>query len=310
MKWVIRVVIALLLIVIIAVTVLFMYIDTIAKRAIVYAAEYSTGCKTTLAQANVGILKGSLSLVELSLYNHPGFGDTKFLELQRGKTSVKLSSLREDTVIIPLLELNDLTLNIIDEHGKNNYKPIFDHMEKLQKEAAKTKEGDTTSETGKKQKGFIIKEILIKNIKVNARVNGMDIPIKIDMIKLNDIGSNTDSGVVLSQVSGIIIQAIIKALIRNAPEVLPNILLNGLKEGMGGVGNIGDYSFQTLGNMVGQLPGGEPFQKALGGMGGATNQIFQESGKGLQDLGKGIGGIFGLGGDKDQAKKDSKEEKK
>ena len=295
MKWVLRVVIALLLIIVIAVAVAYMYIDTIAKRAIVYAAEYATGCKTTLAQANVGILKGSLTLTELSLFNPPGFGDTKFIDLQKGKTAVDLSTLRQDTVVIPLLELNDLTLNIIDENGKSNYKPIFDHMEKLQKESAKTKEGNTTSETGTKQKGFIIKEILITDIKVNARVNGMDIPIKIDMIRLTDIGSNTDSGVVLSQVSGIIIQAIIQSIIQNAPEILPKILLNGLKEGMGGVGNIGDYGFQTLGNLVGQLPGGEPFQKVLGGMGGATNQLFKEGGKGLQDLGKGLGGLFGSG---------------
>ena len=90
MKWFIRGIIALLIVVIIAISIVYIYIDTIARRAIEYAANYATGCKTTLAQANVGVLKGSLTLKDLTLYNPPDYGDTVFFNLQDGKTEDKL----------------------------------------------------------------------------------------------------------------------------------------------------------------------------------------------------------------------------
>ncbi|QQE13529.1 hypothetical protein JD969_08755 [Planctomycetota bacterium] len=291
MKWIIRGIIALLLLVVIAVSILYIYIDTIARRGIEYAANYATGCKTTLAQANVGILKGSLTLTDLILYNPPDYGDTTFFELKNGKTAVELSTLRQDTVVIPLLELNDLTLNIIQEGKKSNYQTIFDHMSKLQEDSKKTEQGDTGS-----QKGFMINEILITDIKVNVKYDNQLYPVKIPKIQLKDIGSDTDSGVVLSQVSGIIIQAIMKSVIENAPEVLPKLMINGLQNGLNGVGDIGSYSAETLGNVIGSIPGGKELNKALQDAGGALHG----SGKSLEE---GFGNLFGGSKDKEEESK-------
>ncbi|QDU35477.1 hypothetical protein KS4_35600 [Poriferisphaera corsica] len=280
MKWIIRSVIALLIVVLIIVSILYIYIDTIARRGIEYAANYATGTKSTLAAANVGILKGSLTLTELKIYNPPSFGDTTFFDLKNGKTAVELSTLRQDTVVIPLLELNDLNLNIISNKGSTNYQPIFDHMSKLQEDAKKSEQGDTGS-----QKGFVINEILITDIKVNVDYEGQNYPVKIPKIQLKDIGSGTDSGVVLSQVTGIIIEAIMKSVIENAPEVLPKLMLNGLQNGVNGIGDIGSYSSETLGNIIGNIPGGQELNEAIKG-----------SGKSLEE---GFGNLFG--GSKEEA---------
>ncbi|WP_432798429.1 hypothetical protein [Poriferisphaera sp. WC338] len=293
MKWVIRGLLGLIAIIILVVVIALIYVDTIAKSAVEYAATTATGCKTTLRDISVGVFSGTVTLDDLEMANPEGWGDLYFFKLGHGATGVRLSSLMEETVVVPKLELDDLTINLIQKGSESNYQTILDNLSKLQSKNEETKEAES-------KKGFVINEILINNITVNANIDGTEIPVKIDQIRLTNIGSNTDQGVLLSEVTGIIIQAIFKAIVQNAPDILPKIMINGLNNGLKNVGDLGQYGFETLGNVVGTLPGGEHVEKALGGLGKGTNEVFDKSGdaikgagEGLGNIGKDLGGLFG-----------------
>ena len=304
MKWVIRSIIALIVVVVIALVVTLFYIDSIAKRAVEYAGTSATGCQTTLRSIAVGVFSGTVTLDDLDMKNPEGWGDTHFFQLGHGATGVQLGSLMEDTVVVPNLDLDNLTVNLIQKGSKSNYQTILDHLSELQ-------EKNKQQEAAKSSKGFIIKEISITNITVNANLDGTEIPVKIDKIQLTDIGSDTDTGVLLSEVSGIIIQAIFKAIVQNAPDILPKIMINGLKGGLDKVGDLGNYGLQTLGHVAGTLPGGEEINKTLGGLGEGTGDALNKSGeavkkagKNLGNIGKELGNMFGGNKNEEDAEKE------
>lgn len=293
MKLILKIAAVLLILVIVAVVGVFFYIDSIAKRAVEYASTSALGVPTTLDSISVGVFTGSVSLDDLNVANPAGqsFSSPHFLHLDSGSVAVSLGTLRQDTVVVPSLKLDGMEMYLEKKGDKANYQIIMDNLGKAEAEP------DDTAPAKK----FVINEMVLTNISVEADLLPLGgaltkTRITIPEIRLTDVGSESEGGVVLKELSGVVIKAIMQAVIDKS-DVLPAALIADLGKGLG---ELEDIQADTL--------------KTIGGVSDDLNKTIGEGTKAIGDVSEEINkvskGLEGLLGGKKEKKDDVKEEDK
>ncbi len=278
MKLIRRLAIILVVLVIVIVAGVFFYVDAIAKTAIEKGATYALGVKTTLQRANVGILSGDFKMSGLTVANPSGFDAAHFLKLGRGEVAVTLGSLRRDVVELPLLALDSLDLKLERKGGQSNYKVILDHLKQLESKGKQ----EPQAEPAKDGKQYVIREIVITNVNVEANLFGVGgqldkVHVPIDEIRLTDVGSK---GLTTAQTTDLILKAVLAAVMKNSGD-LPAELAKDLGIEMQGLSNLADMGIKST---------VEQAQKAVGDLGKGIPGSSDALNKGIEE---GLGGLLG-----------------
>ena len=296
------------LLVVMGVGVIIMSINSIARKGIETAGTYAMGVPTTLDSASVGLFSGKFGLSGLNIANPAGYRGNQFFALGHGDLAISASSLRSDTIEVPLLALSDISLSLEKQGDKANYQVIMDNLAKLSKGDAPPK----PAAEGGAEKKLIINDLIIKNIKVRAELLGggnalTDLVAKaavadvtIPEIRLQNVGKTGSgvggSGVTVSQLSGIVMEAILSAVANSPGGLIPAELLGDLKGYLGKLGELSKLAdVKSLGDVG----------KAVGGKAGeAIKGVAETSQKAIDDLTKNVPGFGGLipGQKKDEKK--------
>ena len=222
----------LVLLLVIALFVVGFFIDGIAKTAIETAGTEALGVPTRVGSCHLGLLRGTFKLEDLTIDNPEGFGDDPFLTLGEGKVAVSPGSLREPVVELPELTLDRVGLSMVQHLKGSNYGTILDNLKRYQ--------GTSSSEEGEGTR-YIIRTLRLTDVNVRVvpepklGLAAMDLPI--GTIELKDVGSESDKGVLLADLAGIVIQAILgkASSTGKLPSVIQGALggqLDGLKQGV------------------------------------------------------------------------------
>ncbi len=293
MKLLVKVAGALVVLLVIAVVAVFFFVDSIAKGAIERGATYALGVQTTLGSADVGITSGEFGMKALRVANPEGFPSDHFMTLGSGEVALTLRTLRQEVVELPKLALSGIDLRLEKKGAQSNYKVIVDHLKSLQ--SGPDSGGETPKDEGG-GKRFVIREVLVTDVNVEADLVGggdltkVRVPIK--EIRLTDVGSGggNERGVSMSELTGVLIEAILAAVVANAADLPADLAkdLGGMMKGLDGLTKEGIVATFTTDEGVAKLLSGDP-AKAL-----------QDATKGLEgqdkDIGKaieGLGDVFG-----------------
>lgn len=301
MKWIKRIVILLLLVIVVVAVVGIVMIDRVAKHGVERGGTYAMGVETKLDGIHIGLLSGSVSLDGLSVANPEGFKADHFLNLGDGSVEVTLGSLMGDKVEVPSLKLNHVNISLEKNKGKANYDVILEHL-------AKVTGGDAEPAPDQAEgKKFVITELVITDVNVKAEViGGVSVPVKIPEIRLTDIGTESDKGVLLKDLSGIIVTAILATVADQAGDILPGGIGEGLQGGLAAVGNLGGFGVQVIGNVTAQA--GQIVGEAAEKLGEKTKAVGEEANKAVEKLNEGLGGLLGGKKDKADTQADTEEE--
>ncbi|MCB9867583.1 MAG: hypothetical protein H6816_13240 [Phycisphaerales bacterium] len=311
-----RLIAAIVLIPVVLVIVLFVYIDAIAKAGVERGATYALGVNTTLDSMSVGVLRGRVAMEGLDVANPPGFNSDRFLRLGEGRVAVTLGSLMENTVVLPELRLTGINVNLEKKGKSANYQVILDGLKKFESE------GEPAAPAKEDAKKFIVKLVTVEDVNVQVDLLGIgggltQLPIHLDKIELRDVGSESDGGVVLSQLSGMLIKALLEAIVQKGGAVLPAEITAELNRGLAMLGGLGDASIQVVGDVTTMVDGkvkeitslGSGLLQDVGSIGLPGGDVREGLDKTKDNLGKevdklkdGIGGL--LGGKKKDEKKD------
>ncbi|MCH7848184.1 MAG: AsmA family protein [Planctomycetes bacterium] len=280
MKTLIKMVAVLLILLVLATVAVALYIDTIAKTAIERGATYALGVETTLGSADVGLWSGTFSMGDMTIANPAGFESPYFTHLGQGDVEVALKTLRQETVELPTLTLTDLEIYLDKKEGKANYDVILENLKRFE-----SQENAQDDAGGKK---FIIEEVLIKNIMVHVQLlplggdlTKLDVPI--DEVRLHDVGSGTDGSVLMSELTSVIIKAVLAAIVQKGGGLIPSDILGDLGQGLGSLAEIGLDVATGLGDRIKDA-------------GGGLDEVTEGLGDAIKSIGDGLGGL--LGGDK------------
>ena len=290
MKKLVKLVAAVLLLLLVAVVGIFVYIDSIAKAAIERGATYALGVETRLGSADVGILSGEFAMRGLEVDNPDGFDSDHFLRIERGDVEVNLASLWQDTVELPLLALRGVDMKLERTPAGANYQVILDNLKRFESNQSKA-----PAPSDESVRTFVIREVLISDVNVEVDLLPIGgqlnrVEVAIDEIRLTNLGSE---GMSMSQLTNVIIQAILAAVVQNATD-LPTDLINDLGGGLAGLTGLGDLGLDAtfkVGDEVTALAG-DVLGEVTKTVGGAGEHVGKEIGKALE----GLGGL--LGGDK------------
>jgi hypothetical protein len=278
MKLVLKLAAALVILLVLGVVAVFFFVDRIARSAVERGATYALGVQTTLGSADVGITSGEFGMMELRVDNPEGFPSDHFMTMGSGEVAVDLGTLRQDVVELPRLELDKIDLRLDKKGAESNYKVIIDHLKGLQE--SKDDGAPPAPEEGGKR--FVIKEVVVTDVNVEADLVGggeltkVRVPIK--EIRLTDVGSGSGHkrGLSLSELTGVVVEAILAAVVANA-EDLPDDLAN------------------DLGGLVQGLDGLEGILTTVEGADGVQTLSSDDAAKAIEEIGKGVGGGDDIG---------------
>lgn len=300
MKMIKRIVVLLIVVVVGAGVIGYITIDKLTKAGIEQGGTYAMGVDTKLDGVHLGLLSGSLSMKGLSVANPEGFKSDYFLSMEDGSVQVSLGSLMSDKIVIPSLTLNGIDIALEKDKGTSNYQVILDNLAKL----SGPEEGEPAEPAEGKR--FVVNELIITDVNVRAEViGGMSVPVYIPEIRLTDIGSDSDKGVLLRDLSGIIVTAILSTVVQQAGDILPAGITDGLAGGLASVGELGDFGMEVIGDVTsqaGEIAGQAAEQLEQGAQQAteAAKQVGEEASKAVEKLSEGLGGLFGGNKDKDQ----------
>lgn len=277
----IKLLLTLVVLLVVALIVAGFFIDGIAKTAIETAGTQALGVETRLDKAHVGLLKTGFSLSGLEVDNPKDAGEGQFLKLGEGSIAVSARSLMEDVVTVPEFTLKNIDVNLIKTATGSNYETILDNLEKFQGSSGGTSAPSSGGESASSEEGgkrFIINKLLIENVNVRVQpskeLNLAEVTVPIDRIELKDIGSESDQGVLLSDLAGIVIESILKKA--SVSGQLPNMIKGALDGKLGNLHGLKDAGAKALDDL---MKGGVPNNP-----GEAVDGLKKKLGDGLKGL--------------------------
>jgi hypothetical protein len=283
----------LLVLLIIAIGVALYYLDTLLKRGIERGGASALGVQTQVDVAHLELLSGELGLKKLEIGNPAGFAGPHFMTVGDLDAAVTLRSLTNDTIEVPYLKISDVYVSLEKQGEKANYEIILANIKEFQKgfdssdkQKSSAPEG-AGKETSTSSKRFVIKEISLKDVKVDAQVKQWGgllgtatVRINIPEIRVKDIGTEEGNAVAIEEVTGVVTAAVLKAVLEQGGGVLPPEIARGLNGALGGLGGV---SVEVIG--------------------GVTKGVLDGTGKVIEGVGKGLEGIFEGGKKKEEEKK-------
>lgn len=271
MKWLIRSVVVVVLVLVVGLGVAYLYLNSIAKQAVERGGTYATGVPTTVDSMNVSLFGGEIGIDGLTIANPEGYSEPDFLRLRDGDVEVTLGSLMEDVVQVPRLELDGIELWVLEKDGKANYQVILDNLAKLSGPEEEPAPDAPEDEAGK---GYKIDLVTITDVTVNGEVLDQPVNLNVPKLEIKELGSDTPAGATLSQVQGAIIQAILKAVVEQGPQVLAGALGGALDQ-------------------VGEIANVEAVSQAVGNVSEEAGQAIENVGKEADKIKEGLGGLLG-----------------
>lgn len=265
------------LLLVVALFVVGYFADDIAKKGIEMGGSDALGVETTVDSCHIGFITGSFSMNKLAVANPPGFGDGKFLEIAKSAVELSTFSLLSDKIHVPSVDITGTRLLIVQDVNGSNYAKILDNLEKFQGASDAESEG----------KRFVIDRLTVKDtiVKVQPapKLGLAAISIPVDTIELKGVGSESDQGVLLGDLAGILVESILKRASVSAD--LPGMIRATLQGKLSHLSGLTDAGIKTLEGFTGAaLP--PELEKGVGGA--ATDAIDKGLKKGLK---KGLEGL-------------------
>ena len=267
MKWIKRIALGIVLLILIAVVVVYFSLNSIIRSEVQSQATASLGVDTTLASARLALFGGSLSLSDLEISSPPGFSAPKIFTLGDIGVNVSYGQLMGSPIHIEHIVIDKPVLVVEQAHIKLNLNALMDQMPKSPQTS-----GGQPSQPMK----LMIDELDLNNAQVTFMpgipgvANSVVVPI--DSIALKNIGnaSGNQNGVAIKDV----VMQTVTALAAKAADQskLPPAVKMLLGQDLGALSKLNGADFQSqFQNFAGTLqqqaaPAGENgLEKLLGG---------------------------------------------
>ena len=260
------------------------YVNEIVGTAIERGGTYALGVETTVGFVRLSPFGGNFRISSLRIANPPGFERPSFLELGSGNIDVALATVTEPVVHVSRFSLDDIEITLEQARGKSNYGEILNNLGRFEKGKAQEQED---SGPGTR---VVVDELVISN--VTANVEWIDAPANVAMtkveipeIRMQGIGAHNAQGVAMSELSNIIVKAIMGAIARYGGD-LPSVMLGELQRNMGGLTRLQGVTIEGMGSNLAESVGGTSGEAAKS----VTDAVGAEAKKAFGSL---------FGGDKD-----------
>ncbi|HUO08471.1 MAG TPA: hypothetical protein VM008_09255 [Phycisphaerae bacterium] len=179
-KWLRRIILGFVAILILLVVVLYFSLDTLVRFGVEKGASIATGQTTSLQSAKVSILGGSLELSGLDIDNPAGYSKNKLLSMKDCKSSAQISSLLTNDIVIPEIDIDGLDV-LLEQNGlKSNLADVL-AVSKSHTAAAGGSSAPTPS-----GRNIHVRVIKLTNTRVHLATLGQSLTIDLGPLEIDD----------------------------------------------------------------------------------------------------------------------------
>jgi hypothetical protein len=273
-----------------------LYINQIVGSAIEHGATYALGVDTRVGFVRLRLLPADFRMRRLRIANPPGFDEPRFLELGGAEIDVARQTLLEDVVVIPLFALDGINVALERKGKQTNYGVILKNLSHFESGKPPAQEGEPADAGSEKR--FVVNRLVISDVTAHVEWSALAsdqsaLKVVIPQIELENIGAHNAQGVVMSELTNIIMKAILGAVARYGTD-LPGAMLGELNKGLGGVARVPGVVVAGMGaNLVeatGAAVGGKTGDAIRGVGGSAVESVGEAVG---DEAAKALGGLFG-----------------
>jgi hypothetical protein len=286
MRRLIRFAAVLVLLLVVAGVALLYYADAIARTGIEKGASYALGVPTTVANADVGLLAGTLRIEDLTVGNPEGFKTPHLANVRQFDLGVATNTLMEKTIQVNRFDLDGLDLYIEQNPDASNVSTVLEHI-KSRAGGEPPEPGDDEDAGGRKVK---VDRVVVRNVTAHVQVlpgfgKATTVDIEIPEIVLEDVTTDDPQGVAVAELTRRLLPAILTAVIKQGRGRIPDVQLDRIAADIGGATRaLGDKA-RGLVEQVGKDAGGlldEIFKRGeedAGGLGDRIESIFRKDEK-------------------------------
>jgi len=194
------------------------YLDRIVGTAVERGGSAALGVPTHVSGVQLALVRGHVGLSGLAIDNPDGFEGERFLDLRSIRVDLPPSALREDTVVIPQIELEGLELSLEGSRQGTNYGAILRNAG-----ASGGSTQDARGDAGGAGKKFVVRELVVRDVKAKLSMSGFgsklaSASIEIPEIRLRDLGAESQ-GMQLAELIGRITRDVVRDVVRKQPEL-------------------------------------------------------------------------------------------
>lgn len=215
-KWIIRLVVAGVVLVIVAVVAVLLSLNTIVKKGVETVGPMIVKVDVKLGSASISPFSGSVQLSGLAVGNPPGYKSPSAIKVGSIKVVADLASALTDTIKVNSINIQAPEITCEGGLGGINLKDIQKNLASTAG-ASKDSAAAPASEGGKK---FYVKDIVIEGGKISVALNelgGKGLVVPLPPIHLQNIGSET-MGVTANELVSQVLEPILSGAIKAALE--------------------------------------------------------------------------------------------
>lgn len=246
-KIVVRILIVVVLLLVVVLAVVFFSLNSIVKKGVETYGPEMTKVKVTLGAAALSPFSGSGELKKLFVGNPEGYKTPSAIEVGDVKVGVQIGSVLGDTITVNEINVQAPEITLEGSLSGNNLSKILDNLNSTSATKEKQKNEPVA---GKKEKKFIVKDIVINGAKVHVNVGALGqsvaATVPIPDIHLQNVGT-AEGGVSAAELSRQILQPILVSATKAAAESASGLLknVNGL-----GTNDVGKAAGGLLNNFL------------------------------------------------------------
>jgi AsmA family len=234
-KFLLRLIVVLAVLVVVVVVAAFLSLNSIVKKAVDTYGPQMTKVDVRLGSADLSPFSGSGKLSQLFVGNPDGYKTPFAIQLGSVDVGVEIGSVFHDTVIVDEINIQQPEITLEGTLDGNNLKTILDNI--TSSGSTQTQQPSAVAPSGeKKQKKFIVKDIVLAGAKVHVNVSGFGKSyaqtVSIPDIHLQNVG-NGAGGVSNGELVKQILDPVVKEALAAAADGLKNQGVQELEKKVG-----------------------------------------------------------------------------
>ena len=191
-KWLIRIIVAVVILLVIAGVAVGLFLDKAVKKGVETYGPELTKVSIKLDSVGLSVLSGSGSVKGLEVGNPEGYTAPTAIKLGTASVAVSPGSLMKDKIVVKHIRIESAEITIIGTPTKNNLTKILDNVEAAM---GGGKDATATKPNGQPAKKLQVDEFVLSGMKVNYSppgFSGQVFPLKVPDIKFTDLGTGPD----------------------------------------------------------------------------------------------------------------------
>lgn len=215
-KLFIRLVIAVVVILLLAVLGIGYFLDSIVKKGVETVGPQVTKVDVKLAGVNLSVLSGSGTLKGFVLGNPPGYKSPHALSVGSTSVSVSPGSILSDKVVVKSIRIESPEINYEGDVLTDNLRAILDNITASSGSASST--NTTPADDSGPGKKFQVDEFIITGAKVNVLLKGIvkaDEQVTLPDIHLKNLGQGPE-GITSAELSKVALRELREAVLKYA----------------------------------------------------------------------------------------------